>query len=917
MSSVGTTLIFLVSVLAAGATALAEGFIRPAPLGPGVSEGEVLLSELNCIRCHTASDTVQARLDSPGGPALGATGLRLTPQWIRTWLNNPQAAKPGTAMPDVLHGLDASARTQTVDDLVHYLVSVEPKGQEPGATADKARAEAGRRMFHSVGCVACHAPDAKEENTTAEGLKRAQDNSVPLGELASKYSVGELARFLRDPVAFHTGGRMPSSGLSGSEAVAIATYLLRGQLAVLGPQSRLSQVQYEYFEADFDHEPEWSKLTPKSTGSTPTVTIPGQPPRNDNFGYRFTGVIHIAKAGQYRFSTTSDDSSRLYIDEKMVVDNGGEHAPQEKRSEAIELAEGDHSLMLTFYNRGAGYELKVQWSGPGFKRQDVPETVLGHYGLPMAPLNEEKDFAVDPAKAARGKEAFVKLNCAACHQLTDGSAIIAAGSGVKAFDALKNASAGCLADAVPATAASYTLGASQKAALRGVLAQAGSLSQPLDAAALLNHRLTQLNCYACHNRENVGGPGASGKADWFKIVGEADLGEEGKMPPHLNGVGAKLKPEWLAKLLNEGPKVRPYMAARMPAFGARRAAELQPALLKADRRADAPAAPEITDRDVKLGWKLVGQGGLGCVACHTFSTHASLGVPALGLDRMYERVTWDWFRRYLPDPAALRPGTRMPTFWPDGQAVNKDILAGNPDAQIKAIYAFLSRGAQGDVPAGLVRGRKEIMVTNEPVIYRNFIEGGGSRAVGVGYPEHANLAFDANNDRLAMIWQGSFIDGSRHSTDRGTGYEPPLGDHIVKLPEGAPFAMLASPTDPWPTVSGKTAGYHFKGYHLDAKRRPTFYYSFGAIEVEDAPMPKTGEIDLTFVRRIKLTGEKPAQPVWYRAAVGEIQERPDGSYLVDGKLQLRFSETGKPRIVGKELRVPVTFSTAFVEELTW
>jgi len=439
----------------------------------------------------------------------------------------------------------------------------------------------------------------------------------------------------------------------------------------------------------------------------------------------------------------------------------------------------------------------------------------------------------------------------------------------------------------------------------------------LDSKALVAYRLTQLNCYACHNRDNVGGPAASGKSDWFKIVGEADLGEEGKLPPHLNGVGAKLKPEWVGKLLAEGAKVRPYMATRMPAFGARHAAELQPALLKTDRLANAPDAPEITDRDVKLGWKLVGQGGLGCVSCHTFSTHASLGVPALGLDRMYERVTWDWFRRYLPDPAALRPGTRMPSFWPDGQAVNKDILGGNTDAQIKALYAYLSKGAQADVPAGLIRGRKELMVGTEPLIYRNFIEGGGSRAIGVGYPEHANLAFDANNNRLAMIWQGSFIDMSRHSTDRGVGYEPPLGDHIIKLPEGVAFASLANPDAAWPAENGKAAGYHFKGYHLDAQRRPTFYYTFDGIEVEDAPVPKAGEIDLTFVRRIKLTGKAPAQPVWFRAATGDIKEQPDGSYLVDGKLQLRLKDTLKPRLVGNELRVPVNLQSAFIEELTW
>ena len=79
--------------------------------------------------------------------------------------------------------------------------------------------------------------------------------------------------------------------------------------------------------------------------------------------------------------------------------------------------------------------------------------------------------------------------------------------------------------------------------------------------------------------------------------------------------------------------------------------------------------------------------------------------------------------------------------------------------------------------------------TTEPIIYRNFIEGAGVRAIGVGYPEEINLAFDANNMRLAMIWRGSFMDASRHWTGRGQGFEPPLGDDIITLSNQLPFLV--------------------------------------------------------------------------------------------------------------------------------
>ena len=42
---------------------------------------------------------------------------------------------------------------------------------------------------------------------------------------------------------------------------------------------------------------------------------------DNQFVVRWTGSIHIEKAGSYTFYTHSDDGSRLYINEQRVVDN--------------------------------------------------------------------------------------------------------------------------------------------------------------------------------------------------------------------------------------------------------------------------------------------------------------------------------------------------------------------------------------------------------------------------------------------------------------------------------------------------------------------------------------------------------------------------------------------------------------------
>ncbi len=834
-----------------------------------------------------------------------------------SWLGDHARAKPGTPMPDVMHGLDPGARLGAVEDLTHFLASVQPPGPPGFLGADKARVEIGKERYHALGCVACHAPMERPDGVPDDVWKKAKENGAPLGKLAEKYPGGELVRFLLNPVKHRPGGRMPSQNLTDTEAIVIATYLLAGQVPGLTdgklPLRTIPGVRWDYFEGHFGKTAELDGAKPMASGETGDL-VTTMAKRGEQFALKFTGVITAPTEGDYTFWLTSDDGSTLDLDGARVVDNDGEHAPQEKTGK-VKLKAGPHSFDLRFFQNGAGFELKAGWSGPGFTRQPIGAAALEHYGQPMVPLGHQ-EFAVEAVKAASGRAWFEKLNCAACHALDDGLAPVATGRKAQPLATLAQRTAnGCLADTVPAASPRYDLTDTQRAALRQTLSAADQLSRPITPAQEVSRSLARFNCYCCHARDGFGGPALTGKDAWFKVVGEADLGEEGKLPPHLNGVGAKLRSKWLSTLLNEGSKVRPYMAVRMPVFGAANVGHLPALLAAADRKTPLPPEPVVTGRDPKFGRKLVGRDGLSCVACHTFSTLGSMGIPALGLDHMYERLEWDWFRRYLPDPAALRPGTRMPSFWPEGHAVNTEILDGGTDAQIQAIWAWMAGGAKADIPAGLVRARQEILVEKEPVIYRNFIDGAGSRAIGVGYPERANIAFDANQMRLAMIWQGSFIDRSRHSTDRGVGYEPPLGDHLVRLPEGQPFAVLPAPDAPWPAAQTRSPGYKFLGYDLDGSRRPAFRYEFEGTAVTDRIVPKAVDVDITLVRTLTFSGVPATGTLWFRAATGDIQVEKDG-FLVGGSVHYRF-RGAKAVIVGRELRVPIRAPGELVEEINW
>src|SRR5262249_39625605 len=153
----------------------------------------------------------------------------------------------------------------------------------------------------------------------------------------------------------------------------------------------------------------------------------------------------------------------------------------------------------------------------------------------------------------------------------------------------------------------------------------------------------------------------------------------------------------------------------------------------------------------------------------------------------------------------------------------------------------LADGKRAQLPRGLNKHSIALVPDKEAIIYRNFIAGAGPRAIAVGYPEKAHLAFDAGEMRLALVWQGAFIDAARHWTGRGVGVEPPLGDSVLSLPEKATFAVLAQEGEAWPGKPAKELGYKFLGYKLTPDQRPTFLYSFRGVRVEDFPNAVAGK----------------------------------------------------------------------------
>lgn len=115
-----------------------------------------------------------------------------------------------------------------------------------------------------------------------------------------------------------------------------------------------------------------AKLKPQASGIVPQIVM-NVPQRKaqDAFALRFTGMIQIPKTGKYTFYIASDDGSRVYIDDKLLINNDRLQGMTEQ-SAAIDLPAGAHPIVVTYFDNGGGDGLEVAWSGPGFGKQKIP-----------------------------------------------------------------------------------------------------------------------------------------------------------------------------------------------------------------------------------------------------------------------------------------------------------------------------------------------------------------------------------------------------------------------------------------------------------------------------------------------------------------------------------------------------------------
>jgi mono/diheme cytochrome c family protein len=356
---------------------------RPEKLAANekLERGRFLFEEHSCIACHQAKpgDRLGNSLSSRKGPDLSQIGQRARVGWMYHWLADPQKLRPSATMPRLFGPGDIDQTQQYA--VARYLESLGgPFKENPKPPNEKqvltSRVQ-GRRLFASVGCVACHvSPEANGEQPPAvstEGVTPAA-RQVQLVDLASKTTPEKLAEFLRNPLQIDPAGRMPNLLLQGNEALDLARFLCQGEQAFNLPEAPPEEKRLAAFRQ--------LQPRPAEVGAFQRLPMDGQ--------WIDLGKRVVLAKGCVNCHTINSGGKRL----TGTVAEATFDDLKKRAATAAGCLTGDSNKKGT---------------APSFSLKDSERQAL------QAFLNEGANGAGSPAPAHAARVTLQRFNCLACH----------------------------------------------------------------------------------------------------------------------------------------------------------------------------------------------------------------------------------------------------------------------------------------------------------------------------------------------------------------------------------------------------------------------------------------------------------------------------------------------------------------------
>lgn len=191
------------------------------------------------------------------------------------------------------------------------------------------------------------------------------------------------------------------------------------------------------------------------------------------------------------------------------------------------------------------------------------------------------------------------------------------------------------------------------------------------------------NCVGCHKVEGAGGS----VSERIKVI-ENVPDALAYSPPIITPEGAKVQEQWLTQFLRSPSPIRPWLQIRMPTFGFTDSmvtiAQKYFLAIQGQTWGEKSYDSFTPDPALAAGGQILFT-KFQCIKCHQMGAVTDVTSLAPNLQLARSRLKPDWIPEWLRDPNAIQQGTRMPSFFPDGQSPAPDILGGDSQKQMKAL----------------------------------------------------------------------------------------------------------------------------------------------------------------------------------------------------------------------------------------
>ena len=155
-------------------------------------------------------------------------------------------------------------------------------------------------------------------------------------------------------------------GLSGDADWGRAAVSAPILYAVPGPQNGLVGWYYQ----DYYENPMWLSA-PKMVRIDQRIGPGDWVNANFRFSIIWRGQIEATQAGEYAFGAESLDGSWVYVDGRLVVDNGGRH-PSRYAEGRVTLSQGQHDIEVRYFVETDRPQMELYWTPPDHQREIVP-----------------------------------------------------------------------------------------------------------------------------------------------------------------------------------------------------------------------------------------------------------------------------------------------------------------------------------------------------------------------------------------------------------------------------------------------------------------------------------------------------------------------------------------------------------------